>query len=214
MIEAHRIVENQSQLYGFRATKSAPKAAYVDSVLEATKPDLLHKEWHRLIATPFRYSLPCPPSRQARFRPAYFDRNILYCSLRSTTVLYEHAYHFLKERIHLTRSRDYGQRTAFTLFLNEEAVTDIHGHPDIKAIMDRQNYSASHAFIKTKADVKILSYPSCRDSERGPNYAALEITALGKDIGDERTLAFYFDQADQSVFWTDLGLKIYWNDVC
>jgi len=213
VIEAHRIVEDQLQLYGYRATKSAPKAAYIYSLLEATKPGLPHKAWHPLIATPFRHSLPCPPNKQARFRPAYFNRNILYCSLSSDTVFHEHAYHFLKERIHLVGSRDYGRRTAFTLFLNEKAVTDISSHPNIKAIMNRRDYSASHEFIKTKPEVKIISYPSCRDPKHGINYAALDITALRKEIGEERTLPFYFDQAAQSILWTELGLEIFWKDV-
>lgn len=211
MIEAYRIVENQSQLYGFRSTKSAKKAAYVDFLLEATKPQMPYQEWHRLIATPFRYPLPSP--HQARFRPPYFQKNVLYCSQNLMTTLYEHAYHFMKERMHLEDVRESGQRTAFSLFIEDSAVTDIHEHPKIAAIMARDDYAASHEFIKARLEIRVICYPSCRDPKHGPNYAALDIMALGKEIGDERALSFYFDQAEQSVYWTDMGLKIFWNDV-
>lgn len=214
MTEAFRVVEHQSRLYPFRAARSAEKAAYLASLLEATKPQQPYAEWHPLIATPFRYPLPVQPKYAARFRPPYGLRNVLYCSREPIAALYEHAYHFLKERMHLADLRESGQRTIFSLFIVDDAlIADVRERSDVAAIMARDSYDASHEFVKSVPDAQAILYPSCRDPERRANYAALDITALHGDIGEERTLSFYFDQPGGSLFWTDAALKIPWQDV-
>lgn len=217
MIEAYRIVESQSQIYSYLTTSSAENAEYIESFLEETKPARPNDEWHMLLVSPFRYPLPVPPMYQARFRPPFYARNVLYCSEKVPTALHEHAYHFLKERIHLDGVKEAGERTVFSLFIHDGDIIDIRTHPDINAIMDKRDYAKSHSYIHSNPDTKVLCYPSCREPEKGPNYAAFEISSLEKVIGTEKLMSFYFDQRTQSitwkVTWDDFNLKISWGDV-
>lgn len=199
MIQAWRIVENQANLYGFRAAANAEKALYLEDIIETTKPAPLTAGWDKLIAAPFR--LP------------YFNRNILYCSKELLTALYEHAFHYLRERVHLKGIREAGQRTAFTLFIDPKAVTDIRRRRDAKALTAREDYAASHAYIAKNPAVRVIAYPSCRDPERGLNYAALDINAVGPNTGERRAISFYFDQSQGSILWTDFDLPIRWAEV-
>lgn len=213
MIPAWRVVENQANLYGFRAATGAPKALYLEAVIEATKPAPLTDGWDKLIAAPFRYPLPVPPTRPARFRPAYSNRNVLYCSKELMTALYEHAFHFLKERIHLKGMREPGQRIAYGLGIEPKAITDVRSRRDVKALTARDDHSASHAFILARPEVRVVAYPSCRDPKRGTNFAALDITALSRNVSQRRAISFYFDQTDASILWTDFDRLIRWADV-
>lgn len=213
MTEAWRVVENQANLYGFRAASNAEKALYLEDIIESTKPAPLTTGWDKLIAAPFRYPLPVPFDRQARFRPPFSSRNVLYCSKELLTALYEHAFHYLRERIHLKGLRETGQRTAFCLFIDSKSITDIRRRRDVKALTARGDYNASHAFIQRNPEVRVIAYPSCRDPKRGLNFAALEISALGKTTGERRAISFYFDQSAASILWTDYDLPIGWAEV-
>lgn len=217
MIEAFRIVESHSQIYSYHATSSEENAKYLELLLEETKPLLPSGGWHILIASPFRYPLPVPPKYQARFRPPFYPKNVFYCSQKIPTALHEHAYHFLKERIHLDGIKEAGQRTLFSLFLHDEDITDIREHPNINAIMNKRDYAESHRYIESNPDTKALCYPSCRDPGREPNYAVFEISSLEKGIGAEKLMSFYYDQTALSitwkVTWDDLNLRISWKDV-
>ncbi len=213
MIQAFRIIEDQSRIYSYLATTSTENAEYIETLLEETKPLIQWNGYHRLIAAPFRYPLPAAPRYQARFRPPYYNRNLLYCSGNQETALYEHTYHFLRERIHLKTMKEPGQRTIFSLFLHPGDVRDIRTHPNIAAIMNRTNYEESHRYIQNNPDTKILCYPSCRDPQNRENYAVFEITSLGKNIETEKRLSFYFDAAARSIRWLDINLLIAWETV-
>lgn len=214
MIVGYRVVQDQTRSYSFDATKSAEEAAYLESVLELTKPRDFYAEWHRLVAAPFRYPLPVQPAYQARFTPPYYTRNALYCSRESATALYEHAYHFLWQRVHLKVAvPETGLRTIFSLFIESKDIEDVTPHPDIGRIMDRSNYSASHDYIRTNPQVKALGYPSCRDPQRRMNYAAMEIASLGKNIGEEKLIEFYFEPARGNIRWIESNLDIDWKAV-
>jgi hypothetical protein len=213
LIEVCRIVESQSRLYAEQATSSYEKALYLESILEETKPKLPAEGWHPLIATPFRYPLPVSPSYQARFRPPFFSKNVLYASRDLRTILYEHAYHFLRERVHLKAIRESGQRTAFTLFISSTHITDLHKHPDIRRIMDRRDYAPSHAYIQEHPEAEVLLYPSCRDPQAGDNYAVLDVLSLAKHIGSQETISYYFEPDQPSIVWMDYGLRIAWKQV-
>ena len=216
MTKAYRVVQDQARNYSYDATKNAEEAAYLESVLELTKPKETYSQWHRLIAAPFRYSLPVQPAYQARFTPPYFDRNALYCSEKTETALHEHAYHFLKQRVHLKGAVvETGMRTIFSLSVDEASVTDISNRPDIARITDRRDYSASHAYIQGNPKIEAIKYPSCRDPKRQPNFAILDINLLGKKIGNERTMSIYFDPAQQLIRWFEDGhnLDIGWKTV-
>jgi hypothetical protein len=166
------------------------------------------------VAAPFRYPLPVPPAYSARFRPPFYSRNVLYASGAATTALYEHAYQFLRQRIHLRGAvRESGFRTAFELFIVNNDITDLRKHRNVTALTDRRDYGASHAYILSHPQIQALRYPSCREPQRGDNYAVFAIAALAKTIGEERTLSLYFDPPAQAVRWMDLGLTIAWAQV-
>lgn len=214
MIEAYRVVQHQLLSYSYEATGNADEAAYLESVLEFTKPKVVYADWHRLIGAPFRYSLPVQPMYQARFSPPYSNRNALYCSEEPGTALYEHAYHFLKQRVHLAGAvPETDTRTIFSLFIKKTDIEDIRRRKDIARITDRQDYTASHEFIRKNPALKVVAYPSCRDPERGRNFAAFEIASLGKEIGKEQVLSFYFDPERASIRWIDYTLDIDWKVV-
>lgn len=214
MIEAYRVVEDQRRSYSYEATADAEQASYLDLVLEESKPPLLYSEWHVLIAAPFRYPLPVRPAYEARFKPPYSGRNVLYCSRATLTALHEHAFHFLRQRVGREGTApETGQRTIFSVFVKEDDVTDISGHPEIRRIMDRVQYAPSHEYIRRHSEVKVISYPSCRDPGRGMNYAARDIESLGKDIGEKKTIEFYFDPRSVSIRWIGHELDIDWATV-
>jgi hypothetical protein len=214
LTEVYRVVESQSQLYAQQATSSSDKAAYLESVLESTKPKRHDHDWHKLIATPFRYPPPVPAENAARFRPPFYSRNVFYASGHYLTTLYEHGFHFLRQCIHLRGAvRESGLRTLFSMFIVSEEIADIRGQSGIQSIMDRRDYSASHAFILKNPEVRVLLYPSCRDSKKGDNYAVFDIHCLAKDIGTEGVIAYSFDPLKSSLYWIKLGLSIEWKQV-
>jgi hypothetical protein len=213
LIEVCRIVESQSRLYAENATSTYEKALYIESVLEETKPKLTAQGWHPLLATPFRYPLPVLSIYQARFRPPFFLKNVLYASLELRTALYEHAYHYLRERVHLKCVRETGQRTIFSLYITSSRIVDLRKHSDILKIMDRHDYAASHAFIEANPKVHILRYPSCRDPRAGDNFAVFDIHCLAKHIGMQQALSFYFEPSGRFILWMDYGLRILWKEV-
>lgn len=212
-LEVHRIVESQSRLYAEQATSSYEKALYLESILEQTKPPLPAEGWHPLIATPFRYPLPVAPAYQARFRPPFSARNVLYASREFRSILYEHAYHYLRERAHLKAIRESGQRTAFTLWISWPRITDLRKEKTLRTIMDRRDYAPSHAWIRAHPEAVVLLYPSCRDPQQGDNFAVFDVQALARHIGRQENISFYFDPKDPSIVWMDYGLRITWKEV-
>lgn len=216
MIKAYRVVQDQTRGYSYDATTSAGEAAYLESVLELTKPKGDYPGWHILIAAPFRYQLPVQPAYQARFTPAHGTRNALYCSRESVTALHEHAFHFLRQRVDRKGLvAETGLRTIFSLFVEERDIEDISRHPDIGRIMDPNDhsYAASHDYIRKNPKVKVVGYPSRRDPQRRMNYAALEIASLGKDIGEEKLIEFHFEPVQKAIRWIEYNLDIDWKTV-
>src|SRR4029078_3099921 len=132
-----RSVEQQSILSSYRATQDEKRALQLELLIETTKPANLYSMWHPLIATPFRYD---PPYPEARFRPSY-GKNVFYGSLLEETALYEHAFHFIKQRMHLKIKTDTGVRTIFLVDANENQALKIKNHADCTDIMDKNNYS-------------------------------------------------------------------------
>ena len=214
MIEAYRVVQDQTRRHSYDVTANPEEAAYLESVLELTKPKDAYAEWHRLIAAPFRYPLPVQPAYQARFTPPQYNRNALYCSKEPVTTLYEHAYHFLRQRVDRKGLvPETGLRTILSLFVKETDIEDISDTPGIGRIMDRVSCSASHDYIRSRPAVKVIAYPSCRDPEGRMNYAALEITSLGKSVGEEKLIEFYFEPARKTIRWIEYTLDIAWRTV-
>ena len=213
MTTAYRIVQHQARLYAHAVTSSPENALQLDVLLEAAKPAQLEDEWHPLIATPFRYSIPVEARFEARFKPPESNIRVLYSSELVGTALYEHAYYFMLERIDLAPEDENGSRTLFSLFVNEKKITDITKHPRIKELTDRKNYFGSHEHIRKHPNIKAVKYPSCRDPESGKNFAVFDIRLLGKNIGEERAIGFVFRAKNRSLFWVEAGLKINWSEV-
>ena len=185
MIEAYRIVEDQTRQYAYKVTGTVTKAEALESALENNKPILSYEEWDILIAAPFRYSMPVQPEYMARFRPPYFRKNLLYCAEHKVTALYEYAYYLLKQRAHLPGIKQKTEtRTIFSLYIDPKDIADLakNGDAKIDDLTDRHNYSASHDFAKSHPNIKVLRYSSCRDPEKRFNYAVFEINSIRVEL--------------------------------
>jgi hypothetical protein len=211
-VTAYRIVEHQGGVYSHAATTSVEGALQLDILLEASKPGTRVEEWHGLIATPFRY--PGPSPYLARFKPPETNLKALYCSEAIRTAMYEHGFHFLKERTHLPPRDETGLRTLFSLFIHSaRKVTDLTKHHDVRRLTDRRDYSVSHQYVRDHPETKAVKYPSCRDPEQGPNYAVFDITLLEKRIGFERHIGFSYSSGRQSLFWIEERRQIFLSQV-
>lgn len=208
-MEVVRIVEHQASLSSYRATQNEDRAVQLELLIETTKPKNHFIGWHPLIATPFRYN---PPHPQARFRPPY-GKNVFYGSLLEETALYEHAFHFMKERMHLTLESDTGMRTLFFTASDHQAAIHLQSHPDIDSIIAKNNYAASHQFIKNNPEAAYILYPSCRDPQHRDNAAIFDIQLLAKNPSSERVIKFFYDNSKQQITWLDYRLHIQWQDV-
>lgn len=209
MIELARIVEHQASLASYRATQDEDRAVQLELLIEATKPANPYLEWHTLIATPFRYA---PPHPEARFRPAY-GKNIFYGSCVEETALYEHAYHFMKQRRHLNLQTETGVRSIFAINADDQAALHIQNHKNMSAIIDKNDYTASHEFMKDNADTTFIIYPSCRDPQHRDNAAVLDIQHLDKNPPWEKAIKFFYDNEAKKLLWMDYKLHITWAQV-
>jgi hypothetical protein len=210
LIELARIVEYQTPLFAYHVTQNEDRAKQLEWLIEYTKPKNLYGEWHPLIATPFRYN---PPHHQpARFRQIY-GKNVFYGSLIEETTLYEHAYHFMKQRIHLNIRTETGTRTIF--FVNADNKNAIHVKNDkhFLLIIDKNNYSASHQFVAANPQATCILYPSCRDPKQRDNAAILDIKRLEKNPTWESSIKFFYDNNKKQMTWIDYQLHIQWTEV-
>lgn len=209
MIELVRIIEHQAALYSYRATQNEDSADQLNALIEATKPKILFSDWHPLIATPFRYP---PPHPQARFRPPY-GKNIFYGSLVEETALYEHAYHFMKQRTHLNIDTETGIRTIFFVNANDDNSVHIKNDNNYLQIMDKNDYTISHEFVTKNPHVTFIIYPSCRDPEKRDNAAILNIKHLQKNPKSEISIKFFYDNKLKRITWIDYQLHIMWEQL-
>lgn len=209
MSELVRIVEHQSTLSSYRATQDEERAIQLELLIEMTKPIHSYHQWHSLIATPFRYN---PPHREARFRSAY-GKNVFYGAFIEETALYEHAFHFIKQRRHLKIKTDTGSRTIFYVDANDINSVNIRHHPDCLNIMNKNDYSTSHEFVIKNKDATFIIYPSCRDPLKRDNAAVLDINHLAKNPKWESVIKFFYDNKKQQIYWQDYRLHIQWNQV-
>lgn len=206
-----RIVEHQSKTYEYNATTTPERAQILASLINKTKPDPYFTEWHDLVATPFRYPLPVLPPYQARFRPPNSMTNVFYASEQIETSQHEYAFHFLRFRLGLKKTKKTGQRTLFSVKVIAENMDDITEHADIKKIMDPIQYAASHEFIAQHPKIQVIRYPSCRDPERRHNVAVREISALEKKLQSEETISFSYDRRNHEILWIESGVRIAWG---
>jgi len=209
VIELVRIVEHQSSLSSYRATQNEERALQLELLIEATKPKNLYSTWHPLIATPFRYA---PPYPEARFRPPY-GKNVFYGSMLEETALFEHAFHFMKQRIHLKIKTATGIRTIFFVDADVNNSIQIKNYSDCSMIMNKNYYSASHQFINANPQASFIIYPSCRDPKQRDNAAVLDIQHLAKNPKWESTIKFFYDNQKQEISWLDYHLHVKWKEV-
>ncbi len=210
MIELVRIVARQAALSSYKATQNEERALQLELLIENTKPKNLYSAWHPLIATPFRYG---PPLLQGRFRPSY-GKNVFYGSLVEETALYEHAYHFMKQRIHLKKMKtETGVRTLFWVDVKGNNAIHVKNYFDSALIMDKNDYSHSHQFILSHPHATLIMYPSCRDPKNGDNAAVLDIERLGKNLKWESSIKFFYDNKTRKISWLDYDLHIQWEQL-
>lgn len=212
MTPAHRIVQQQEKLYSNAVTSSPYIAAQLDLLLERSKPENPYPDWDPLISTPFRYPLPVEAAFQARFKPPHSHFQTLYCSKMMETALYEHAYYFMKERIHLPPQEEHGTRTLFSLSLDENRITDLTHHANVRALVHKNNYTASHRYIQKHPDCKGVKYPSCRDPKKRSNFAIFDIHLIGKKVSAHHSIGFVFRPKDMSIHWLEFALTIHWKN--
>jgi hypothetical protein len=79
-------------------------------------------------------------------------------------------------------------RTHFTLRFSDGRCLDITHHPKVKKIMDKNDYTASHDFVKKQKKLSSILYPSCRDPQKGLCVVTFSPQTLAKKIHTERTL--------------------------
>lgn len=208
-MELVRIVEHQATLSSYRATQDEERALQLELLIETTKPRNLYSAWHPLIATPFRYN---PPHPHARFRPPY-GKNVFYGSLIEETALYEHAFHFIKQRMHLKIKTDTGIRTIFFVDVDDHGLMQLRNHADCSAMMDKNDYSVSQQFIISNPNITLITYPSCRDPQQRDNAAILDIARITKNPKWESSIKFFYDNQKQQISWLDYSLHISWSQV-
>jgi hypothetical protein len=204
-----RVVEHQAPLSSYRATQNMERALQLELLIEMTKPENRYDEWHPLIATPFRYS---PPHPVARFRPPY-GKNIFYGSLFEETALYEHAFHFMKQRRHLDYNTETGTRTLFFVGMHAENPIYVKNHKHFLDITDKNDYLASQQFVVLNPEATFILYPSCRDPQKRDNAAILDINHLEKKPTYEASIQFFYDNRIQVMTWLDYSLSIQWQEV-
>lgn len=210
-MEYLRVVEAQTPLYEYNVTTSTEHAEALQELIESEKPKKYAFEWHELIATPFRYHLPVGVKYGARFRPPGSKTNILYASEELRTALYEHAFHFCKFRIGMNpKTLDKSaERSVFGFnLITEPTIEDVSNRTDILKIMDKFDYKCSHEFIEANPLLKVIRYPSCRDTKAGHNIAVREIKQCEKDINSEKRISFVFDPKGWKISWIEPAIEI------
>lgn len=213
MIEVARIDNHKSNLSSYKATEQENRAQQLELLIEISMPPNNNPTWHPLIAKPFRYPPP-QPQHQARFRPAY-GKNVFYGSTTQETALYEYSFHFMKQRVNMKHhAPDSGLRTIFIVSANEFNSIDVSSDPNLADIMDKNDYSASHDFVRNHPRTTFIRYPSCRDPRNRTNIAILDINHLEKNPNWETSIKYFYDYNTQTISWIDYKLHINWNTVC
>ena len=191
----HRIVEDQASHTPTRTiTDTLEEYEFIEELIENSKPSITLTKHHYLIRTQFRYPLPVLPRFTARFRAPHSFRNVFYGTFERQTSFYETAYHWLRERVHVTGlSQTPEPRTHFTVDFNDPKAMDICVHEDIVKIMDKKDYSHSHALVAKHPKVSSIVYPSCRDPKHGKCAAVFELLTLGEKPLSNEALFFIYD---------------------
>lgn len=215
----NRLVELQAHSVIRKLTDDQAEYEFLEGLVESQKPPLPSTGHHYLIQTPFRYPLPVSPEYAGRFKPPHHSRNCFFGAGAFVTGAYEYAYHWLAQRVHVTRlSHEPQPRTHFQVEFRDERCFDLRDHPDVSAIMNRRAYDASHRFVAAYPELDSILYPSCRDPNRGDCVVTFEINCLGKDPREERTLHFIYQAAEKKCRLEDPlnakpTLEIAWHEV-
>ncbi|QQR80471.1 MAG: RES family NAD+ phosphorylase [Deltaproteobacteria bacterium] len=214
-----RIVELQAHTVVRQLTDTQEEYEWLENLIETTKPKPLSlQKKHYLIATPFRYPLPIPPLFEARFRPAFFERNAFYGTQEDRTSYYEYAYHWMLQRVHIKNLSQIPEpRSLFHVNFEDKNCTDIRKTDNIGKIMDRHDYGASHAFVKEQTKLSSILYPSCRDPQGGNCLVTFEPETLGDQPIDMTGLfLIYFTKTKTCQIenpMTCAKLIIHWQEI-
>lgn len=179
-------------------------AAQLTILLNKIDPD-----WHPLIESSFKN---LPPHTPARFRPDY-GKNVFYGSEFEITALYETAYNIMKIRRNEMIESETGTRTLLFVEANNNSQFDVTNEINLNDLMHKNDYSASHVFVRTNPDIKYIRYPSVRDPALRYNAAILDINLISKEPHDIKKINFIYDTLNQNVFWLEFNLQINWREV-
>lgn len=211
-LQAHTVIR--------KLTDNQEEYEFLERLIDSQKPKISESKHHYLIKTPFRYPLPVKPQHMARFKPPFYHRNNFYGSEHYRTSAYEYAYHWLAERVHITGlSQEPQPRTHFQVRFSDIHCVDLRKHAQIKSIMNRRDYTLSHQWIEANPKISSILYPSCRDPENRNCIVTFEISTLGKQPRQERTLDFIYQASQrmcliQDPLLKERSLEILWEEVC
>ncbi len=196
----HRIVEDQASRTPIRTiTDTQEEYEFIETLIEGTKPEIEFTEHHYLIRTQFRYPLPVAPEYAARFRPPFFHRNVFYGSFERITACYESAFHWLRERVHVSNLTQTPEpRTHFETDFKDPYAIDICRHKNVAQIMNKNDYSHSHSFVEENQQASSIIYPSCRDPQHRNCAAVFDVATLGLQPGSMENMFFIYNAATKS----------------
>jgi len=201
---AWRVVENQHISSSRKLVDNIDEHDLLEAILEESKPRYLpgSEDLHYLLKTPFRYK---PPKKYgSRFRRPREKAGVFYCSHNIRTALAEYTYHRLQFFFNSPGTpfpENEETLTAFTIAFSADNGLNLM-EPNLnrdEAHWLSSDYASTHelALNARKADVKLLTYQSCRDTQSGVNHAILDPSAFkSKAPMSQQTWFLYLDKME------------------
>ncbi|MCF6324278.1 MAG: RES family NAD+ phosphorylase [Gammaproteobacteria bacterium] len=182
---AWRVVENQHISSSRKLVDNIDEHDLLEEILEENKPGYLQgtEGLHYLLKTPFRYK---PPKKHgSRFRRSMEKTGVFYCADNIRTALAEYTYHRLQFFLNspgTTFPENEETLTVFTIVFSTDNGLNLM-EPKLnrdEADWLSNDYASTHelALNARKADVKLITYQSCRDNQSGVNHAILDPSAF------------------------------------
>lgn len=173
---AIRVVESQEQIATLALVDTPEEQVLLESLLEESKPPLppVHRDFHYLIITPFRY----PPLPYGSRFGSRLHLGLFYGSQKYRSALAECAYYRLLFWTGMSeppqQQRLVTEHTTFEARVKTDRSVALHSPPFAchhDMICHPNDYSASQALGEAMRDagVEAFTYPSARDAEGSTN---------------------------------------------
>lgn len=184
--EVWRLVEDQANIATMRVVDTLSEQELLERAIEATKPALPEacKNFHFLIATPFRYA---PYPAGSRFRRASQADGVFYASDLVGTAVAESAFYrtlFIAEAPGMPLPQRSVSHTAFSVRITTDNAIDLTAEPlvaDASKWTHPTDYGACQdlADEARRQDIGVIRYRSIRSpSAEGKNAAILTPAAF------------------------------------